>query len=325
MKASLYDIFQASLTLPTRFAVAVSGGADSMALLLLCDRYAKEHGLEYVALTVDHGLRPEAAVEAQQVAKALADKHIPHHILKGKITTPEANIQAQARQLRYQLMAEFCKNHDIDTLCVGHHQDDQAETVLLRLLRGSGVDGLSAMASRQQLYDMRILRPLLEVPKHALCDFLRHQNIAWIEDPSNENVAYDRVKIRQWLADFPEAELLKQRASLAAKQLSRARDYLEQQTQHAWDRCVTSEGEGLLLDLASFNALHNEMRYRLMSQALSYVGGHVYRPRFSSLERLCHALLCADFSTMTLSRCVIKKLKDDRLRIFSETKVENSF
>ena len=138
-------------------AVAVSGGADSMALCLLAQGWAKAQGVRLFALTVDHGLRADAAAEARQVGQWLSGHDIEHHVLGHEDPPPRANIQAWARELRYRLMEDWCAQHGVPLLLVAHHLEDQAETLLLRLARGSGVDGLAAMAEAvPPAFDVRL-------------------------------------------------------------------------------------------------------------------------------------------------------------------------
>src|SRR5689334_12818293 len=160
-------------------AVAVSGGADSLALALLADRWARACGGRVTALTVDHGLRPEAAREARQVGRWLKASGIRHVILrwsppamKKTATARLANLQAAARDARYELLCGWCRQHAVLHLLLAHHRDDQAETLLLRLARGSGLDGLAAMAPLVERSAVRLLRPLLAVPKTAITGYL---------------------------------------------------------------------------------------------------------------------------------------------------------
>ena len=141
-----------------KVAVAVSGGADSMALALLLNEQTNS---KLIAITVDHGLREESAREAKQVKKWLEKYDIEHHILKWEGDKKNSNIQFEARTARYQLMCDFCKKNDIQLLLVAHNLQDNAETLLMRIMRGSGVDGLSAIADATKINNIEVLRPLL--------------------------------------------------------------------------------------------------------------------------------------------------------------------
>ncbi|HZD25370.1 MAG TPA: tRNA lysidine(34) synthetase TilS, partial [Alphaproteobacteria bacterium] len=136
-------------------AVAVSGGADSLALALLADGWARRRGGVATALTVDHGLRPEAAAEARRVGRWLAARGIPHRILRWRGDKPATAVQAKARAARYALLADWCRRHGVLHLLTAHHRGDQAETVLMRLAHGSGVDGLAGMARQRRLEGLR--------------------------------------------------------------------------------------------------------------------------------------------------------------------------
>ena len=138
-------------------AVAVSGGGDSMALCLLLKEWCTTQGVNLTALTVDHGLRVDSRTEAEQVSRWMMEASISHHILSWAGEKPTTNIQDEARKARYQLMGKWCAQNNIAHLCLAHHQDDQAETFLLRLFRGSGVDGLCAMEKKQIFQQMMVL------------------------------------------------------------------------------------------------------------------------------------------------------------------------
>ncbi len=239
----LYD----SLPEGAAIAVAVSGGADSMALVLLADAWAKQHNGRIIALTVDHGLRPESATEADTVHSWLTQRKIEHHILRWEGDKPSSNLQSLAREARYALMTSWCKQHQITYLLTAHHQQDQAETVLLRLERGSGVDGLSGIPVQTERDGIILLRPLLLLTPEQLRLYLHEQNQNWIEDPSNQNTRFSRVRMRQWLAQQEDKALITSRLADTAHHLSRTRSYLEEQTHHAFQTSVTLHPEGYAL------------------------------------------------------------------------------
>ncbi len=182
-----------------RIAAAVSGGADSLALAVLLHDWARPLGGHITALTVDHGLRPEAAAEARFVARTLEPLGLAHQTLRWRGAKPGANISAAARRARYDLLSRRCEQRGLLHLALGHHLDDQAETFLLRLGRGSGLDGLAAMAPIVELPGLRLLRPLLGLPKVRLEATLRARGLDWIEDPTNRDPAQARARLRQLL------------------------------------------------------------------------------------------------------------------------------
>ena len=184
-------------------AVAVSGGADSMALMWLAHDWAAKHGGKIVALTVNHNLRNEAHSEAEMVARQAAQLGIEHHTLPITIAEPSAAVQAQARTLRYQALEDFCHQHRILHLLTAHHQDDNIETLAMRAWRGSGVEGLSGIPFIRYTRQLRLLRPLLHTPKDALVQWLTSNHINWIDDPSNRSDDYERNRLRKHLTEWP--------------------------------------------------------------------------------------------------------------------------
>ena len=178
-------------------AVAVSGGADSLALALLADGWARAESGRITALTVDHRLRPGSAEEAARVAHWLRHRAIAHVVLVRDGPGFAGDVQAEARAARYRLLEGWCECQGVLHLLTAHHREDQAETVLLRLARGSGLDGLAGIAAVVERRDCRILRPLLTVPRASLAATLEARGQAWIEDPSNRDPAYARVRLRQ--------------------------------------------------------------------------------------------------------------------------------
>ncbi len=289
---------------PPRLAVAVSGGADSLALALLAAEWAKARGGEAVALTVDHRLRPDSTDEAARVGGWLATHGIRHHTLSWDGDKPAADLQAAARHARYRLLGAFCRTSGILHLLLAHHREDQAETLLLRLGRGSGVDGLSAMAASLPTRWGRLLRPLLEVPRQRLRASLEARGQAWIEDPSNANAAFARVRLRH-LAPILSAEGMgPERLAATARRLARVRVALEQAVAEAACRFVVLHAAGFArCDASVFTRLPEEISLRLLSRLLLVVGGGEYGPRLDRLERL-HAELRGGLSAArTLGGC----------------------
>jgi tRNA(Ile)-lysidine synthase len=273
-------------------AVAVSGGGDSIALMLLLAAYAKQAKLPApIVLTVDHGLRADSAKDAKAVAKTAADAGLKAHVLTFKGAVPKSDIEAEARAARYRLMGEWLTAHKINALYVAHTMEDQAETFLLRLTRGSGLDGLSAMRSiaRYPLsgFDaIRLVRPLLEFSGAALRDYLKTKKQNWLEDPMNADPRFARSRLR---ASWPQLEALGLTASRvadAADHLGRAREALEGMTEALLARAAKFDAEGVLLDSVRLKMAPREVGLRALAAVLSRISGEAYRPRFGRLERL---------------------------------------
>ena len=160
-----FSISMNEMGVKSDFAVAISGGADSLALAILSKEWAKQNQTSITAITIDHGLRKESAREAEQVSLWMKERGIPHHILNWTGLKPTSGLQAKARKARFDLLSNWCSSNQIHNLILGHHKDDQEETFLLRLSRGGGPIGLASMAPIVQLASIRLLRPLLNYPK----------------------------------------------------------------------------------------------------------------------------------------------------------------
>lgn len=288
------------------YAVAVSGGADSLALTLLLADWLRGAGRDrasLTALTVDHGLRAESGAEAALVGQWMAKAGIDHRILRWK-GAGGANLQARAREARYRLLGDWCRQHDIAGLFVAHHQDDQAETFLLRLARGSGVDGLSAMAPVSQRSGICLLRPLLNIPKARLLATLDARHQPWIEDPGNASPSFARNRLRALMPKLAREGLGAGRLAAAAASMRRARAALEHDTARSLSRCARIDGAGYaLLDSARMGAQPLEIRLRVLAALLGVVSGNMYRPRLKGLHRLESAIAAAGFRGQTLAGC----------------------
>jgi tRNA(Ile)-lysidine synthase len=277
-------------------AVAVSGGGDSVALMHLLARWAK--GTKKTAplvLVVDHGLRPESGREARGVVKTAKALGLAVRLLRWA-DAPGRGIEAAARAARYGLMGKVLRQQKRATLYVGHTEDDQAETFLLRLARGSGLDGLSAMRTlapypHPDFPHLAVARPLLGFSRAELRAWLTARKLGWVEDPMNADPRFDRVRIRQLAPALAAAGLSAGRIALAARHMAAAREALELVTGAVLARAVAasppgSRQPGLLLDPAALSAAPRDLALRALAALLQQVSGQAYRPRFAALERL---------------------------------------
>jgi tRNA(Ile)-lysidine synthase len=264
--------------------LAVSGGSDSMAMLWLVAPWAQAQGRPVAVATVDHGLRAEAVEEAAFVARICAGMGVPHEVLRWEGWDKRGNLQARAREARHALLSGWARARGIGTVALGHTMDDQAETVLLRLARGSGVDGLAGMAGVRAQGGLRWVRPLLALRREALRDFLRESGRDWRDDPSNAAERFDRVKARRALAALAPLGLDAEGLSATARRMAMARAALEQVAREAAAAVARIEGGDVVLARPGFDLLPDETRLRLLSDAVRWVGGSVYRPRLAALE-----------------------------------------
>lgn len=289
-------------------AVAVSGGADSMALVHMLGS-AGTHKIH--AITVDHRLRVGSAIEANDVGEWLAQfPNVKHTVLQWHGHKPASGVMENARAARYALMAEYCRDHDIHYLALGHHRDDQAETFLMRLASGSGIDGLSGMRD-YQVYadDLTLWRPLLAYAHEDLVAYCRDKNMRWVEDPTNQNLHYTRNRLRA-ARDVLDAEgLSAKRLATTARRLDRASDALRVLSQRLSAKTTIEKNVSAhVFDLAGLKAEPFELAVRVIRTALQDMGsGGIYGPRFEKVENAAEILLgTASAKTLTLGGCILR-------------------
>jgi len=298
-------------------AVAVSGGADSTALMLLAARWASHHPARPMlhVLSVDHGLRAEAAGELRQVEAQARRLGLSHHTLVWAGEKPVSDIQAAARAARYELLAARARALGAEAVLLAHHLEDQAETFLLRLARGSGVSGLAAMARERQVDGMRFVRPFLELRKGRLIATLRAAGIAWIEDPTNEDVAFARARMRKLAPALAAEGLTPERLAQTVAAMRRAGEALDRQVDAAFRaHGLRHPGGFAALRPRVLHESPREIGLRLLAMVLGEVGGGPYPPRLERLEALHHALVCQpeddSAGKRTLSGVVVETGKD---------------
>lgn len=266
--------------------VAVSGGPDSMSLLYLLHRWA---GVPIAAATVDHGLRAEADEEVKLVAEFCRRLGVRHRILAWTGDKPATGLQQAAREARYALLAALAREENAEAIVTAHTRDDQAETLLMRLGRGSGLSGLVAMRAHSMRNDLPLLRPLLDVPKNRLIATLRQAEIAYAEDPSNRDPRFTRVRIRRLMDLLKQEGIGPARLSLLSQRLARADMALETAVDTA-ERELIVFGEGRATAKASdLFGLPDEISLRLLWRAVRRFGNEG-QPELAKLEAL-HAAL----------------------------------
>ncbi|NIJ21704.1 tRNA(Ile)-lysidine synthase [Sphingomonas naasensis] len=268
--------------------VAVSGGPDSLALLLLA---AAAFPGRVIAATVDHGLRPEAAEEARFVGEICEARGVPHHILTG--TVSPGNVQEGARDLRYALLAEWAEGRT-RRVATAHQRDDLAETFLMRARRGAGVGGLAAMPAARPLGGATLLRPLLDWSRAELAAIVAAAGLAPVQDPSNRDPRFDRVRMRRLLAESP--ELPADRLTLAARNLRHAEDALAWAAAREWQARGAIDGDSVRLDARD---LPYELVRRLVERAVRAAAAGDGAPlRGESLDHLVATLLSGGTGTI---------------------------
>ncbi len=282
-----------------RLAVAVSGGADSMALALLVVEWGNAAGGRVVALTVDHHLRQGSTAEARQVGRWLRPRGIEHLVLDLDVAAlPTAarrgGLQAVARAGRYGLLFEWCCAHGCLHLLLGHNLEDQAETFLLRLARGSGIAGLAAMAPLAEAGPVRILRPLLGIGRTRLIATLRARGQDWSEDPTNRDRRFARARVRAARPILEAEGLTARRLAATARGMARARAALEDAVAVLLARSVSLRDCGYArVDPVPLAGAPEEIGLRALQRILTCIGGSQHGPRLERLERLYGSIRAA--------------------------------
>ncbi len=294
---------------PHGVCAGVSGGPDSMALLFLLSQWGQKNDVKIHAYTVDHGLRTESADEAKTVGDWVKEwPNVTHEILRWEGDKPGSRILEEARTARYGLMTKAMKKSESHALFIGHHRDDQAETFLIRLAKGSGLDGLAGMRSVQPLDDHQmIVRPLLDVSKEELIAICDDNKIPYINDPTNENAAYLRPRLRAAQSILEEEGLSSKRLAVTAKRLARAKAALEDFAHDLFVMAIKEQREdGFLLDYKSLHAAHEELVVRVLLKIMDELRPDAdYGPRMERLENLLERILRDPaFKGATLGGCI---------------------
>jgi len=307
-----------------RIAVAVSGGPDSLALCLLADRWARLRGGTVFALTVDHGLRPESGAEAAQVRRWLTGRAIAHRTLRWNSSRPVARIQEEARAARLALLVGWCRRARILHLLLGHQREDQAETVLQRFVRGSGIDGLAAMAPVRLALEpagngVRLLRPLLAVPRDALTATLARWDQPWIDDPTNRDARHARPRLAAALARLGGEGMSAARLARAAERAAGDRAALDRLCADLLAACARPSPAGFVtLDSRILRQAPPALASRALGCVVTTVSGASHPPRQERLERLAQRLRDEGDMAATLGGCRVVPLKNKRLLVCRE-------
>jgi tRNA(Ile)-lysidine synthase len=304
-----------------KLALAVSGGPDSLALMHLAAewRAAREVGPDLHVLTVDHGLREGSRDEAITVGRHAAALGLPHAILTWqKRDKGRTALQVRARAARYEMMTGFCHAHDIPALATAHTLDDQAETFLMRLKRGSGLDGLAAIPRMGIWSGIAVERPLLGVTKARLIATLEARGIDFVSDPSNADARFERARVRRSAGALAALGLTAEALALSARRLRRAREALDQAAASFLARSSEVSAAGYAtVDLGALLAAPEEIALRALARLIASVGGGEEPLRLAKLEALLASLAVSPGKAHTLGRCRIGPQKG-RLGIFRE-------
>lgn len=275
--------------------VAVSGGSDSLALL---HALADWGGAPLMAVTVDHGLRDASAGEAAQVAVLCAQLNIPHETLNWKGWDGTGNLSATARAARYALMADWATTQGARDIALGHTQDDLAETLLMRLARRAGIDGLAAMAPRREVTGVTLHRPLLSLSRAVLRASLTARGVAWIDDPTNADGRYRRVQARRALTALEPVGVTADALADVAGYLGEARATLGHYAAQEARALVQFDQGDIVIEAMRLTALRPDIARRILQAALRWITGAGYGARGPDLQRLMEGVKAGQGSTL---------------------------
>jgi tRNA(Ile)-lysidine synthase len=287
-----------------KIALAVSGGPDSLAMMHMLYSWSKQSHKELVILTVNHNLRDEAKLECDYVKSFALELGLNHILLEWVHDGIASNVHDKARTARYDLMTNWCKSNNVETLCTAHHMDDRVENFFIRVSKGAGILGL---IDKQKITynDIEIIRPFFDYKKADLISYLDNNQIKYFEDRSNDDPKYLRTNIRRWLELLPEEidrDLFKQRVISVKTNLERASKVIERIFQ-----AELGSKAKIHEKYASLSALpeDREIAYMVLSHLITIIGKSE-NPRLESIERLYENLVSGNVVKSTLGQCIIE-------------------
>jgi len=304
------------------FALAVSGGSDSLCLAYFSKIYSSEFGNKIHILIVDHNLRKESYKEALTVKEILKKRRIESTILRWKGKIPKNNIQKNARDLRYLLISNYCLKKNIKYLTTAHHGDDQIENFFIRLLRGSGLTGLSSMPVKAKYNNnLKIIRPFLSLEKKDLKYVTLNYFKTYIKDPSNNNEKFLRVRIRKYRKNMEKEGLDTRKIIKTVDNLVSANQALNFYKNKALYKHASFVSKNkCLINKRIFSDEAGEIVFKSFSDILSLVSGTYYPPRSKKVINLINRAKKNKFNKSTLGGCIVEE-KNNFILISKESKI----
>ena len=305
----LYQSFEKFFTLKEQFIVAVSGGSDSLALAFLTKVYAIKKKINVKYIIVDHKLRNGSTKEAKKVKKILLNFSIKSKILTWQGKKPSKNIQSLARKKRYDLLFAQCDQHKIRNLVLGHHIDDKVENFFIRMLRGSGLKGLVSLGLKTKIGNINLIRPLLKFKKKDLIFISRNVFNFFVEDPSNDDIKYTRIRVRKLITELKKNGFNKNKFLLTIKNLKSSDQailfYVEQNKK--LNSFYFQREKKLILNKNFFNNPY-EIVFRSLSDSIKLVGGMFNPVRGKKIDKIIKEIGNNLPIKQTLGGCIIKKV-----------------
>ena len=310
--SNIYLNFKKKLNLfkKKNFLIAVSGGPDSLALAALAKSYNYENRSKIFYVLVDHKLRKNSSREAQLVKRLLKKYGINLYILKNdKIINK--NIQSEARKVRYSLLTSFCKKKNINVILTAHNLEDQVETFFIRLSRGSGLDGLSAMKKINKIENsVKLVRPLLDFKKIELIKISKIIFGKYYKDPSNKNTKYLRTRIRNLKEILETSGINYDQVIKSIKNLASSKDTLEQYFNQIYKNIINKKKSEIMIDLKIFNKINQEMKMRVFKKAIKDLTKAYYVARSKKIFNLIDQIKVKKNAKLTLGGCIISREKN---------------
>ena len=305
----IYKEFEKSLLIKDNFAVAVSGGPDSLALAFLAKIYSVKWRLNPKFLIVDHRLRPESTREAAKVKKLLKKISVNSEILTWEGKKPSKNIQSIARNKRYELLFSHCNKFKINNILLGHHQNDLFENFFIRMLRGSGLNGLISLDKKSKIDNKTLLRPLLDQKKENLTFISKKVFNFYVQDPTNQDEKFQRIRVRKLISELKKNGLNEKKFSKTLSNLKNSNtlvkfyvsENLKKNTFFSLKNCQ------LILNKSFFLKPH-EVVVRSLSESIKLIGERYYSVRGKKLDKIIKDLENNHLSKATLGGCIIKKV-----------------
>ena len=309
----IFNEFSISLKVKRNLAVAVSGGPDSLALAYLTKCYALKNNIEVKYFIVDHKIRKESSFEAKSVKSVLKKIGIESKVLIWKGKKPSKNIQAIARDKRYSLLANECKKNDINHLLIGHHLNDLFENFLIRLVRGSGLNGLISFDKNTKYKDkdLNILRPLLDLEKKDLLHISKEIFNFFVDDPSNINIDYKRTRIRNLLQALEKEGLDKKKLKLTINNLKDSNNTIKFYVDKNLEKnsVFLTKKNIYILNNDFFDQSH-EIIFRSLTKIIQNLGKKYYPVRGKIINELIKRINVKSFSKVTLGGCFIERVNE---------------
>ena len=294
------------------YIIAVSGGPDSLALVALTKAYNYEKKSKFYYVLINHNIRKNSAQEAKQVKNLLKKHRINLNIIsnKKKITK---NIQGQARNIRYEMLLKFCKIKKTKTIFTAHNLEDQVETFFIRLSRGSGLTGLSAMKSLSKLdRSVKLYRPLLDIKKKFLIKISKITFGKYFKDPSNVDQKYLRTKIRNLKKPLETSGIEYDQIIKSINNLASSKATLDEYFNRTFKETIKKSRKDILIDLKKFEKLNQEIKIGVLNESIKRLKKNYYNPRSKKVENLIKNLKNKKFKKSTLGGCLFIK-KEDQL------------